>query len=201
MSMQGPSNLSNACTSMTAKEQKWKQDGLSKRTPHAHLFWTQNTDLQSNPFRFEASTEATEIIFLICLCTVISLCTVIWRNKINEIHTWPQEKKYKSQIHTTLALKDHLKAVCDKQAVDKKLMLLTPSKSTGHTSRKNRICWKERAVLLKLHCGDPLQPMLLASCVWPPVTKRLLVLNSCSLRHGPQNKQRPKTRNTEHLLT
>lgn len=95
MSMQGPSNLSNACTSMTAKEQKWKQDGLSKRTPHAHLFWTQNTDLQSNPFRFEASIEATEIIFL------ISLCTVIWRNKINEIHTWPQEKIQKPNTHHT----------------------------------------------------------------------------------------------------
>lgn len=48
------------------------------------------------------------------------------------------KNKYRSQIHTTLALKDHLKAVCDKQAIDEKLMLLTPSKSTGHTSRKKQ---------------------------------------------------------------
>jgi len=50
--------------------------------------------------------------------------------------------KYNSQIHTTLALKDHLRAVCDKQAIDTKLMLLTPSKNTAAQAEKNRICWK-----------------------------------------------------------
>lgn len=83
---------------------------VKKDTKYQSVFLTQNTDLQFNPLRAEASKETTEteIMFL------ISPSLLFGETRLMKYK--PDLKdKYRSQTHPTVVLKDELKAMCDKQ--------------------------------------------------------------------------------------
>lgn len=155
MSMQGPSNLSNACTSMTVMEQRWKQD-CQKKTPNTNLAFelrTQTFSSTHSGLRLQKKPQNQNPCFW--------FLSVLLFGELRLMKYKPYLKdKYRSQIHPTVVLKDDMKATCDKQV--------------QATHRKQKICHEEAEMFLQLPLGAPLQPMLLASGIWLPVTKRLL---------------------------
>lgn len=137
--MQGPSNLSNACTSMTAKNRSEKKIVYQKGHHKKSTFWSQNTDLQSNPFASEAPTEATQTnpIF------DFSLSCCLEKQDYRNTHL-----TYTHHVGTNRS-----PGSCDKQSLYKKLeswCKFPLSKGTDHTSRENRACWAVIPTHLKL---------------------------------------------------
>lgn len=110
MSMQGPSNLSNACTSMTVMEQRWKQDCLSKRIPNINLVFELRTQTFSSThlgLRLQQKPQKQKSCFWFPSVLLLGE-TRLMKYKLD------LKDKHRSQIHTTVVLKDDLKATCDK---------------------------------------------------------------------------------------
>lgn len=177
--MQGPSNLSNACTSMTAKNRSEKKIVYQKGHHKKSTFWSQNTDLQSNPFASEAPTEATQTnpIF------DFSLSCCLEKQDYRNTHL-----TYTHHVGTNRS-----PGSCDKQSLYKKLMLKSgvlvqvppfkghrpykqgkqsllgsyphPPETKGLSGRQ----WCFSNLIMETHS----RPMLLASSIWPQGTKIL----------------------------
>lgn len=152
---------------------------VKKDTKYQSGFWTQNTDLQFNPLRAEAPTETTEteIMFL------ISLCTVTWRNKINEIQTWSQGQTQKPNTHHS-GIKGWPEGyVWQVQAI--------------HRENRESAMRKQQRFSnfhLELH-SSPCSWLLEFDCQLP---NSCWVLNGCSLKHSPWHKKRTEKDDYKH---
>lgn len=180
MSMQGPSNLSNACISMTVMEQRWKQDCLSKRIPNINLVFELRTQTFSSThlgLRLQQKPQKQKSCFWFPSVLLLGE-TRLMKYKLD------LKDKHRSQIHTTVVLKDDLKATCDKyrpytEKIRESAMRKQQRFSNFHLELHSSPCsW-----LLEFDCQLP------NSC-W--------VLNGCSLKHSPWHKQRTEKDDYKH---